>query len=167
MWGATAVKWAGPDVERLLGWTRYHVETALDYGCGKFTMAKEFPQVNWTGYDPGIPERATKPNGKFDLVICTDVMEHVEEEFIDEVLREMVSYAKQVIFLEIACSPAHDKFMDGPRKGEDVHISIHPPSWWEARVRALEGIHVQEVHALGRQIRGEWRDRIKLLVEIL
>lgn len=166
-WGATAVKWAGPDIERLLGWKRYNIQTALDYGCGQHVMAQEFPQVNWTGYDPGIPERAQKPNGKFDLVICTDVMEHIEDEYIDAVLQEIANYAKQVAFLEIACAPAHDKFQSGPRQGEDVHISVHPPAWWEEKVRALEGIHVQEVHALGRQIRGEWRDRVKILIEKL
>ena len=130
-------------------------------------MAREFPHLKWVGYDPGIPERAEKPNGKFDLVVNTDVMEHVEGEYIDTVLQEMVDYTKQVLFLEIACSPANDRFQSGPRKGEDVHISIHTPEWWEEKVRKLAGIHVQEVHALGRQIRGQWRDRVKFLIEKL
>ena len=167
IWGASAVKWSGPDVEKLLSWKRYNVQTALDYGCGQHVLATEFPQVNWTGYDPGIPERAEKPDGKFDLVVCSDVMEHVEEDYVEAVLQEIADYAKQVVFLNIACAPANDRFQSGPRKGKDVHITVKHPTWWEEKVRALDGIHVQEVHALGRQIRGQWRDRVKILIEKL
>ena len=130
-------------------------------------MANEFSHLKWRGYDPGIPERAVKPDGKFDLVVCTDVMEHVEREHVEAVLQEMVDYTKQVLFLEIACSPANDRFQSGPRIGQDVHITIRTPEWWDEKVRAIEGIHVQEVHKLGRQIRGQWRDRVKLLIEKL
>jgi len=167
VWGATAIKWAGPDVERILNEEHYHIETVLDYGCGQHTLAQRFPQVQWHGYDPGIPERAEKPTGTFDLVVCTDVMEHIEGEYIDAVLQEIMDYSTRVVFFEIACAPAFDKFLDGPHEGEDVHVSVHPPKWWEDKIRALKGIHVQEVHALGKQTRGTWRDRVKFILEKL
>jgi hypothetical protein len=130
-------------------------------------MKANFPQIKWSGYDPGIPEKATKPEGQFDLVINTDVMEHVEGEYIDAVLQEIVDYAKQVAYIEIACAPANDKFQSGPRAGQDVHISVHPPQWWEDKIRALKGIHVQDTHHMGSQIRGQWRERAKFIIEKL
>lgn len=119
------------------------------------------------GYDPGIPERAEKPNKQFDLVFCSDVMEHIEEEYVGAVLQEIADYAKQTVLLNIACSPALDLFKSGPRAGQDVHITVRTPAWWEEQCRKLDGVHIQEVHALGRQVRGGWRERVKILIEKL
>jgi hypothetical protein len=166
IWGASAVKWSGPSLTQLLGWTRYNIQTALDYGGGQHVIADEFPEIAWVGYDPGIPERENKPNHTFDLVFCSDVMEHIEEEFVVPVLQEIVDYAEQCVLLNIACSPALDVFKSGPRQGQDVHVTVKSPAWWHERCKELEGVHIQEVHALGRQVRGTWRERVKILIEI-
>lgn len=164
-WGGTAKRWAGPDLYEILNHRNYHLETALDYGCGQETLKGAFPELKWTGYDPGIPELAEKPEGMFDLVTCVDVMEHIEPEYVAEVLQEIADYAKRLVYLYIACAPANDKFMSGPRAGQDVHICVQPPAWWEEQVRALKGVHVQEAHYFGKQTRGQWRERAKFLIE--
>lgn len=173
-WGGTAVKWAGPDVAKIIGRTerkgkvgRYNIKTALDYGCGQETMKAEFTELEWTGYDPGVIGKDEKPNGKFDLVVCTDVMEHIEREYVETVLQEIADYTKVVTFLEVACTAAHGVFATGPRKGQDVHITQRPPEWWIEKARELKGVHVQSTHALGRQVRGEWRTRVKIILEKL
>jgi hypothetical protein len=57
----------------------------LDHGSGKETLANALPQFTVRGYDPAIPDLDTHPE-PHDLFICTDVLEHVEPEFVDMVI---------------------------------------------------------------------------------
>jgi hypothetical protein len=166
-WGGTAFKWAGEDVKKLLGKRSYALETALDYGCGQEAMKANFPELKWHGYDPGIPEKAEKPTGQFDLVVCNDVMEHVEREHVEAVLQEIADYAKTVVLLNIACTAAHGVFTSGPRVGQDVHITQRPPEWWAEKVAAIDGIVMLERHDIATLRRGEWRTRVKIIFEKL
>ncbi|HKZ43150.1 MAG TPA: hypothetical protein VJ044_19485, partial [Candidatus Hodarchaeales archaeon] len=55
-----------------------------------------------------------------------DVLEHVPEEEIDEVLKEIFEYAQKFVFLSISTKLADKKFPDG----ENVHVCVKPPDWW-------------------------------------
>tara|TARA_R100000742_G_C4249418_1_gene67910 strand:+ start:138 stop:845 length:708 start_codon:yes stop_codon:yes gene_type:complete len=119
-------------------------KTLLDYGSGKGLLytkdydkvqidnptSKPLPELwdinEYTLYDPGYPEHNKLPIGKFDSVICTDVLEHVPEEDLGWVTDELIDYAKKVLFLNIACLPALKKFRDGT----NVHVSIFRPEEW-------------------------------------
>ena len=57
----------------------------LDYVCGKQTLANALPQFTVHGYAPAIPGLDIHPE-PHDLFICTDVLEHVESEFVDMVI---------------------------------------------------------------------------------
>ncbi|MHC4342509.1 MAG: class I SAM-dependent methyltransferase, partial [Planctomycetota bacterium] len=58
-------------------------ESVLDYGCGKGTLGNKLGELMGDKlpplceYDPCIPERAERPPA-CDLVVCTDVLEHIE-----------------------------------------------------------------------------------------
>ena len=41
-------------------------------------------------YDPAYIPYSVKPKGDFELVLCTDVMEHVQEDKIDEVFKDCI-----------------------------------------------------------------------------
>lgn len=112
--------------DAILGLARsLKTESVLDYGCGKCTLAKAlpFPIAN---YDPFIPEFHKLPGEHFDIVVCTDVMEHVEEEFVKSVLDEIQSLADKLVFFQIATAPAQKVLPDG----RNAHITIRPASWW-------------------------------------
>lgn len=96
----------------------------LDYGCGKCTLQKSvpFPIQN---YDPFIPEHAARPEPA-DLVVCTDVMEHVEPQFVDSVLAEIALLAKQAVFFQIATRPASKQLPDG----RNAHLIQENGNWW-------------------------------------
>lgn len=120
-------------------------ETLLDYGAGKgqqyepmrvndgkrvYDSIPEFwgvPRDRITCYDPGYAPFTTLPSGKFDGVICTDVLEHVPEEDMPWVVREIFGYARDFVYLNVACYPA----MKTLPNGENAHCTIQPPVWWQ------------------------------------
>lgn len=138
-----------PHVERIKGLVEdTGSRTLLDYGCGKgFQYLKERVHEAWGilpyCYDPGVRAISDKPQGKFDGVICTDVLEHIEESDVPGVLDELVGYAHRFVFLAICCRPAgHKRLPDG----RDVHVTVKPPEWWEARIRGFEGPKIAAVY---------------------
>ena len=110
-------------------------ETLLDYGCGKAQYHPEDWSV--TKYDPGVEEYSTKPSGTFDIVICTDVMEHVESEYIDQVLDEIFAYADKLVYICIGLHPAKEILADG----RNAHISLFPSSVWQTKLNAASNKH--------------------------
>ena len=124
-------------------------KTLLDYGCGKAIpydkdRCKEVDLRNpiqklcnlqsFDLYDPAYEKYATLPDKKYDIVVCTDVLEHIAEQDIDYVLTEILSRSKKIVFLNISCQPALKHFKEGKFKGKNVHISVFDPSWWMHKI---------------------------------
>jgi len=100
-------------------------EAILDYGCGKQTLAKALPQYTVRGYDPAIPGLDIPPKPA-DLVVCTDVLEHIEEECLEEVLFDLHMLTKKVLFITVATRPAKKKLPDG----RNAHINLKSYRKW-------------------------------------
>lgn len=96
----------------------------LDYGCGKGTLAMHFP-FTIKQYDPAIPRYADVPDPA-DLVVCTDVLEHIEPEFIDNVLDHLRAVTKRTLYATICTEPAKKFLSDG----RNAHLLIRTPEWW-------------------------------------
>jgi hypothetical protein len=63
-------------------------------------------------------------------VVCTDVLEHIEPELIDNVLDHLKDLTRKVAFLAIATRPARKNLADG----RNAHLIIQPSSWWLAKL---------------------------------
>jgi hypothetical protein len=163
-WGSTGARYSGSALAAVLE-SRPYVETALDYGCGKGTISQTFLDLEWDEYDPGIPEKSEKPDGQYDLVTCTDVMEHVEEAFVDDVIKELGAYTKKVLFVDIACYLTGKTFAEGPYKGEDLHITILDPNVWIERFNALTGLTLLESKVIDKMSKGKMKTRVQLTYE--
>ena len=124
-------------------------KTLLDYGCGKAIpydkdRCKEVGLRNpvqelcniesFDLYDPAYEKYAELPDKKYDIVVCTDVLEHIAEQDIDYVLTQILSRSNKVVFLNISCRPAVKHFKEGKFKGKNVHISVFDPSWWGHKI---------------------------------
>jgi predicted DNA-binding protein len=114
-----------------------NVKTILDYGCGKAVFHKYFfKNYDVFCYDPAVNKFSTKPESgrKFDLLLCIDVMEHVQEDKVDEVLTDIFSYSNNV-FLTITCYPATQILLNG----KNAHYCIKNPEWWQEKLNKYEG----------------------------
>lgn len=104
----------------------------LDYGCGKGAMAQALA-THAKGpylpplflYDPCIEAFSCKPEPA-DLVICTDVLEHVEASCLESVLQDIRRCIGKVGFLTISTVPAKRTLPDG----RNAHIMLKSSQEW-------------------------------------
>ena len=132
-WGQTGHRYAGKWVRGII--EEYDIKTALDYGCGKGTLSGFLPQVEWTNYDPGVEEFSTFPTGQFDMVVSSDVLEHIEPPYLDNVLDAMRSLTRDVLAADIPTEPTGNKLHTGPYRGSDEHLTVERAEWWAERFK--------------------------------
>lgn len=100
----------------------------LDYGCGKGYLAKAIPFPIWE-YDPGVPGKEASPRPA-DLVVCTDVLEHIEPDRLTYVLRDLHRCTIQVGYFVIHTGPAGKTLPDG----RNTHLIQEDQAWWEKQL---------------------------------
>lgn len=109
------------------------IATVLDYGCGKGTLKKALANEDIdcvvTEYDPAIPGKDHDPEPA-ELVVCTDVLEHIEEDKLDNVLHHLRSKAMRFIAIVVSNRPALKSLPDG----RNAHTIIRDGRWWEERL---------------------------------
>lgn len=108
---------------------KFEPETILDYGCGQGALGRALGRP-LAEYDPAVPGKDQLP-APADLVVCTDVMEHIEPELIDGVLDHLRSVTKRYLFAVISTRPARKILPDG----RNAHLIVEPWEWWEAKLR--------------------------------
>lgn len=117
--------------------SKYDVESIVDYGCGLGMLMEALrpwataANVAMTGYDPGIPERAGLPEPA-DMVMSTDVLEHVEPDHLVGVLTHIKFLTGKVAYLNIHTLAANAKLPDG----RNAHLIQKPAAWWQSELRA-------------------------------
>jgi len=96
----------------------------LDYGRGKGTLAKSMPfKIN--EYDPFVPGYDAEPEPA-DLVVCSDVLEHIEPQCVESVLGHLHGLTKKALFVDVACRPAKKVLADG----RNAHLIQWEPHKW-------------------------------------
>lgn len=105
------------------------VKTILDYGCanGKFKvyMDQKKPHYSVREYDPGIRGKDKMPEPA-DYVVCCDVMEHIEEDYLESVLKHLKSLTKKGGFFNISTKSAITILTDGT----NAHKIVKDGEWW-------------------------------------
>lgn len=98
----------------------------LDYGCGKHTLRQAMPGWgDFREYDPALPGYDARPEPA-DLVVCTDVMEHIEPQFCDAVLDDIHGLARNGVLFVIAMVPAAKLLPDNT----NPHKICEDEGWW-------------------------------------
>lgn len=119
----------------------------LDYGAGKQALKDALGVVEgYFAYDPCIPEISAIPEPR-DMVVCTDVLEHVEPYHLADVLEDLKRVTKKVGFFAIHTGPAINTLPDG----RNAHIIQEPARWWLQHI-----IRKFNVEALEKGTYGFW-----------
>lgn len=120
--GATAIL---PALRHVVGFLK--PKSILDYGCGKGglvrALQREYPDIKIRGYDPSVEQFNIFPTGEtFDLVVNTDVLEHVPESYLKDTVAKIASLSKNVFF-----HLHHAKAVAVLSNGENAHCTIWTP----------------------------------------
>lgn len=169
-----------PHVERIRRLAAAHgASTLLDYGAGKgLQYARTIGEIRRSGvpyaipgdapgglslpdywgvqvacYDPAYPPFALRPEGRFDGVVCTDVLEHCPAEDVDWIVAELFESARRFVFAHVAVSAAKKRLPNG----ENAHVTVRSPGWWSDRFarasRSHPAVHFQLI-AGGLKVEG-------------
>lgn len=124
------------DISRKLRATKSgELPTWLDYGCGKGRFLKEMEPLKLfsaaVGYDPAVDAFHRKPAGTYDLVTCLDVLDMVEQKYIEAVLDDVARYTAGLAVFDCFCRPKASS-----------SLKRHAPFYWSylvgRRMRVLE-----------------------------
>jgi Methyltransferase domain len=111
-------------------------KSLLDYGCGRMcNLARHIDpghDVEYIAYDPGVPEFSQQAEPA-DLVTCIDVLEHIEPELLENVLRDLRRCVQGFGFFTVHTGPAVKVLSDG----RNAHLIQQPPSWWLPKIMDL------------------------------
>ena len=109
----------------------FDLKSVLDYGCGKGNIVRSLQKnlegtpVSVQGYDPCVNEFKDPPK-PCQFLISTDVLEHIEPEYINNVLDHIAELTERFCFLIIDLLPAQKRLSNGV----NAHVMIAPPGWW-------------------------------------
>lgn len=129
----------------------------LDYGCGQRTLEKALG-FEIRNYDPCIPGLDAPPK-RADIVVCTDVLEHIELDCLDDVLDDLRRVTGKIGYFVVATRPAKKTLPDG----RNAHLIQERLSWWlpklEARFGVIDVVEKPEEFAVKVRARS-WRDSV-------
>lgn len=124
----------------------------LDYGCGTGRKAiwdqleKMVPTLKtYYPYDPFSTDPTIRqhPNAgrRFDLVSCTDVLEHCLPEDIDDMLTDLITFTQKMLYVTICLSPAGKMVVDANGEtayNQSLHTIVESKDWWISRFQKAE-----------------------------
>ncbi len=126
-----AAQFVGEAVLRFM--ERVRATSLLDYGCGsKRSLLRGLqlpPDAVYEGYDPCVPEFSSAPCPA-ELVVCLDVLEHVEPMYLDNVLDHLSELCDPYGLFTIHTGPAQKTLPDG----RNAHLTQQDKPWWKARL---------------------------------
>lgn len=126
----------------------YKTEELLDYGAGvgnlKKSLAEDRPNLIVHEYEPARPEVSNLPE-PCRFVVCNDVLEHVEPEYLDAVLEDLQRVVAYRGYFTVCMTPAVAKLSDG----RNAHLIVKPWEWWVRKVSRY--FHIREAYHLNRR----------------
>jgi len=139
-YGSSSIMFA-PTVLQLINQTK--PQTLTDYGAGKQRLNLRLQELNapkyiYQPFDPAFPEYGEAKEA--ELVVCIDVLEHIEPDFLNNVLEDLKRVTRRLGFFTVHTGPAKKKLSDG----RNAHIIQKPQDWWvDILARYFEILEIQ------------------------
>lgn len=125
-YGTASIQYA-PMVSEII--KRMQVTHLLDYGCGsQVNLAKNLRvphKVTYQAYDPGVTKYSKAPLPA-QMVACIDVLEHIEPDYLEQVLDDLCRLTEVILFASVDMGPAMKTLSDG----RNAHLIQQPMEWW-------------------------------------
>jgi|GEM_PF-1116458 len=132
---------------------KFSPSSVLDVGCAKGFLVKALVElgVDAYGVDPseyafnevpadikgrtviGAAQQLHDEDNSFDLVTCFDVLEHIPEKDVPQVLSEMLRVSKQWLIIRVATKEL-------PNDVDANHATIREKDWWIEKIKEAGGI---------------------------
>src|SRR5688500_9103934 len=77
-------------------------KSVIDYGCGKGALGRAIEAktgITTYCYDPYVEAFSQRPDQRFDLLVNTDVLEHIPEDDLDSVFQDMQALSDKCMFV--------------------------------------------------------------------
>lgn len=71
------------------------------------------------------------------MVVCIDVLEHIEPECLDDVLDHIRMLTRKMAFLTVATTAARKEYADG----RNTHLIQKPYEWWLPKIWSRFRVH--------------------------
>jgi len=100
----------------------------LDYGCGRSSLINFFwkdGERELYKFDPAVYEYNKKPDVMSDLLLCTDVLEHIPEDYFPYLFQDIVRLSKKQIFT-VSLIAARKRLPNGV----NAHITLKTKGQW-------------------------------------
>lgn len=167
-WGTTGRRNFGHYVSKYVNDHNGWIRSVLDFGAGQRTMGDYVLSNNivdgleWTDYDPGIPgiDGENLLDREYDLVVSSDVLEHVEPDMVAGTIRQLSKCARKAQYHHIACDPCGLILPDG----RNAHLTVMPPDWWRVQME-VDGWQIQYFADRLERKRGGLRRSCHILLE--
>ncbi len=123
----------------------FEFKTVLDAGCGSSDVVRYFLSKGYSARGIELSRSVLKqyardllskkivtqgslaklpyPDNSFDVIFSSEVLEHIPEEDISEVVNEFYRVSKKIIFLTISLRPSSNF--------NKYHITLKDRDWWE------------------------------------
>ena len=106
----------------------------MDFGCGQSKLIDKLQVPKKYRYDPAIEKYSKFPSvaNDIELVICNDVLEHIPENEIEQILRTMRMFTDKAIF-SIGLQPAKHFLPDR----SNAHCTVQSVDWWINKIEPI------------------------------
>ena len=109
---------------------RQHGKNAYGIELSRAVLEKECPDLLSKNYvEPGILTNLPYEDNSFDLVMSSDVLEHIHPEEVDQVVKELVRVSRRHLFLSISLK-GHTKASADKDDEAHRHTMLRPREWW-------------------------------------
>jgi len=122
---------------------QYKPESVLDFGCGKGSLAAELSKLGLRvdEYDPAIEGKEQIQQKHYDMIITTDVLEHLYEDEIQIICSDFLSLSPLTMFHVICNRPATHLLPDG----SNAHKTVKPIEWWDDKLKNYTGFKTEVI----------------------